>query len=99
MMEQQAPLLAFIRAECELGAGLKVGSTDLYNRYSLWCTQNQMKAGNHNKFARELKSTLRGRGVVKKPIYVGGNTVNGFEGVALRAVDVMSNVTPIGAAR
>lgn len=95
MMEQQAPLLAFIRAECELGAGLKVGSTDLYNRYSLWCTQNQMKAGNHNKFTRELKSTLRGRGVVKKTLYIDGRTVNGFEGVALRAVDLMSNVVGI----
>lgn len=96
MMEQQAPLLAFIRAECEIGEGLTVGTTDLYNRYSLWCTQNGMKAGNHNKFTRELKSTLRSRGVVKKPVYMDGRTVNGFEGVALRAVDLMNNVTPIG---
>lgn len=92
MMEQQAPLLTFIRQECDITPMGAVSTTDLFNRYVLWCTQNGMKAGNHNRFTRELKSTLRAKGVVKKAVSIGGRTVNAFEGLTLKAVDVANNV-------
>lgn len=95
MMEQQAPLLAFIREECELIPMGRVSTSDVYNRYSLWCTQNSMKAVNPVRFTRELKSTLRSHGVVKKAVSIGGKTVNGFEGLTLKAVDLMNNVVGI----
>lgn len=92
MMEQQAPLLAFIRQECDITPMAAVSTADLYNRYVLWCTQNGMKAGGHNRFTRELKSTMRARGVVKKAVSIAGRTVNGFEGLTLKAVEINNNV-------
>lgn len=99
MMEQQAPLLQFIREECEISPMASVSTCDMYNRYVLWCTQTGAKAGSHSRFTRELKSTLRARGVVKKVVSINGQSVNGFEGLSLKAVDLMNNVTPIGAVR
>jgi P4 family phage/plasmid primase-like protien len=97
MLEQQAPLLTFIRQECDIAPMHTVSTADLYNRYVLWCTQNGQKAGGHNRFTRELKSTLRAKGVVKKPVSINGRTVNGFEGLSLKAVDLMNNVASIRA--
>lgn len=97
MLEQQAPLLAFIREQCVLDATASAFTADLYNRYSLWCVQNGMKAVSANRFTRDMKTTLRGHSVTKKAIYRDGRTAQGFEGLRLVADDAPAagNVTQI----
>lgn len=96
MLEQQAPLLAFIREQCVLDATGAAFTADLYNRYSLWCVQNGMKAVSANRFTRDMKTTLRGHSVTKKAIYRDGRTAQGFGGLRLVAdVSAPGNVTPM----
>lgn len=97
MLEQQAPLLAFIREQCVLDSTGAAFTADLYNRYSLWCVQNGMKAVSANRFTRDMKTTLRGHSVTKKAIYRDGRTAQGFEGLRLVADTSAApgNVTPM----
>lgn len=86
MMRQQAPLLGFIDDECDLTADATEFTKALHDRYVKWTIQAGIRATTLPKFTRDIKATLRSKGVTKQVIYKDGETLQGFKGVRLKLV-------------
>jgi len=59
MEDLSAPVSAFIRDYCEVGAGLSVDRADLYLAWKQWCkTEGQKEPGTNPIFGRNLRATI-----------------------------------------
>lgn len=87
MMRQQQPLVGFIEDECEIVEGHEEFASALHMRYQNWCIRQGLRSNAQSKFSRDIKATMRGRGVKKTPIYKAGKVMQGFKGIRLRPDD------------
>lgn len=93
IMDQQAPLMAYVRDCCELVGDGVTHTEELYMRYKMWKTQEGGAAMTKTAFSRAFKSMLRGK-VVKDVVSVNGQRANGFRGVRLLPFQSAANVVP-----
>ena len=84
MMRQQAPMTGFLDDECEFDPNASEFSASLYQRYQTWALQSGVRVTTLPKFTRDIKATLRAKGVTKQVIYKDGITGQGFRGVRLK---------------
>lgn len=93
IMDQQAPLMGYVRECCELVTDGVTHTEQLYGRYKMWKMQEGGAAMTKTAFSRAFKSMLRGR-VVKDVVSVDGVRANGFRGVRLLPFPTATNVLP-----
>lgn len=93
IMDQQAPLMAFVRDCCELLPDSATHTEELFCRYKMWKMQEGGATMTKTAFSRAFKSMLRGR-VVKDVVSVNGQRANGFRGVRLLPFQSAANVLP-----
>ena len=93
IMDQQAPLMAFVRDCCELLPDSVTHTEQLYQYYKMWKMSEGGVTMTKTAFSRAFKSMLRGR-VVKDVVSVNGERANGFRGVKLKELHQPINVLP-----
>lgn len=93
IMDQQAPLMAYVRECCELVGDSVTHTEQLYQFYKMWKTQEGGATMTKTAFSRAFKSMLRGK-VIKDVVSVNGIRANGFRGVRLLPLPATTNVVP-----
>jgi len=82
-------LARFVDEECETGAGLKVKSSTLYNRYKLWCEESGEKVVRSQDFSNSLQDRGYGRGR--------SNGERVYKGIAVRSQPSTTTSGALGA--
>ena len=80
-----APVAAFVRDRCEVGAGLRAGVDELHAEYINWCATQNIRESEHPSkavFGRELSAAFPS--IVKKRIGAGGAGGAAYIGVAIQ---------------
>lgn len=93
IMDQQAPLMSYVRDCCEFVPDGLEHTESLYIRFKLWKQQEGGTVMTKTAFSRAMKSMLRGR-IVKDNVYVNGTRANGFRGIRLLPFQAPGNVIP-----
>lgn len=75
-----SPATAFVRDECELGPDKQVEVKVLFDAWKDWCEEGDHKAGDVQKFGRDLRAVMPG--LKRSKLYVGGVRVPHFVGIA-----------------
>lgn len=77
-----SPISAFIRDECETGAGLEVKCCDLFEAWKVWCSeQGRDHPGTKPSFGRDLRAAAQIPETKQKR--VGGKPLRYYEGISL----------------
>lgn len=96
MMRQQAPMTGFLEDECEFSDDYCEFGAALFSRYQLWAAQAGIRTTTQPKFTRDIKATLRSKGVTKQVIYKDGFTAQGFRGVRLKTATTVAAPGSVG---
>jgi len=77
-----SPATAFVRDECEVGPDKRVPVKDLFDAWKEWCEEGDHKAGDVQKFGRDLRAVVPG--LKRSKLYVDSVRVPHFVGIAPR---------------
>ena len=80
-----SPVSAFLRERCEVGPGMRVPTTELFDKWKKWCNEvGRTHPGTSQVFGRDLRSAIPG---LRTPQIrgLGGVRVRAYEGVGIRA--------------
>lgn len=84
--EMASPVKAFVEDRCVLGAGFRIGRSELFNAWKGWAEARHHDVGNDSVFGRSLNAAFPGRIKRTQPRH-DGPRMNLYAGIALRGED------------
>jgi putative DNA primase/helicase len=80
-----SPITAFVRDQCEIGAGFTIAIELLYESWRIWCDRNgRREPGTSQTFGRDLKAAFPAIKATHPKREQGGGRHRYYEGIRLR---------------